>query len=404
MAQTSVPPFQITATGPVAPAEQDIFNGVMADMNAAFGGNMNTDPTTPQGQLGTSHAAIIGDANDALLQIVNGVDPAFSSGRMQDAIGRLYFMTRIAAVPTSVTCTCIGLAGTVIPAGALALAVDGNQYSCTSGGTIPSGGSISLQFQCVTKGPISCPAGTLNTIYQSITGWDSITNPADGIIGSNVETRAAFEARRQASVASNSRGFNDAMKGALLAIPNVIDAYVFDNDTGATETVNGVTLNASELFVAVEGGDDTAVATSIWSKKSPGAPYYAGANTTVTITAQGYNPPAPTYTVKFVRPTAVPIYFAVTLKNSPQVPANAAALIQAAIISAFSGGDGGPSATIGSTVFASRFYADVAALGSWVNLISIVVGTTSSPSANSVTVHMDQIPAIATGQITVSLV
>jgi len=56
-------------------------------------------------------------------------------------------------------------------------------------------------------------------------------------------------------------------------------------------------------------------------------------------------------------------------------------LVQNAIIGAFAGADGGPRASIGTTLYASRFYAPVASLGSWAQIISIEIGSNNSPSA-----------------------
>ncbi|NPC88160.1 hypothetical protein HNH97_04430, partial [Gluconacetobacter entanii] len=47
------------------------------------------------------------------------MDPAFASGRMQDAIARIYFISRKAATATVVSCVCAGAAGTVVPSGTL---------------------------------------------------------------------------------------------------------------------------------------------------------------------------------------------------------------------------------------------------------------------------------------------
>src|ERR1019366_9461259 len=77
----------------------------------------------------------------------------------------------------------------------------------------------------------------------------------------------------------------------------------------------------------------------------------------------------------------LPIAFAVKIFASTGVPANAAALIQAALISAFNGGDGGPRAKIGSTLFASRFYASIATLGSWAQIISLLIGSANNSDA-----------------------
>ncbi|WP_046901589.1 hypothetical protein [Gluconobacter oxydans] len=93
-ATTSVPAASLTDAGFVAPAETDILAGVLADITAALGGNVNQALTTPQGQLAQSETAIIGDCNDRILSVFNGIDPRTASGRMQDAIGFIYFLTR----------------------------------------------------------------------------------------------------------------------------------------------------------------------------------------------------------------------------------------------------------------------------------------------------------------------
>lgn len=378
---TAVPVPTFGANGFVAPLESAVLAGVQTDINAAFGGNLNPALETPQGQLASSMAAIIGDANNQFLALANGVDPAYATGRMQDAIGRIYFIERIPPQPTVVQCNCIGLAGTVIPVGATAQATDGNLYTATSTGTIPVGGTLSLQFACVLTGPIACPATSLNQIYQMIPGWDAISNPADGVLGNVVESRVDFERRRQQSVAVNAAGTLPSIIANVLQVPGVVDAYATENPTASSVTVGGQTIAANSLYVAAYGGDPNAVATAIWQKKAPGCGYTGSTTVTVTDSNSGYVVPYPTYSVSFQIPAATPILFLVKIANSALVPSNALALIQAAIINAFSGADGGPRARIGSTIYASRFYAGVSTLGAWASIVSIKMGWTGAPAA-----------------------
>src|SRR5262252_6297603 len=140
MATTNVPAPTFGPTGFVAPAESDILAGVQADINAAFGGGLNPGLSTPQGQLASSMAAIIGESNDSFLAIANGVDPAFATGRTQDAIARIYFLSRNPSLPTVLQVQCNGLAGVVIPVGATITDNSGNTYSCTTQGTIQASG------------------------------------------------------------------------------------------------------------------------------------------------------------------------------------------------------------------------------------------------------------------------
>ena len=201
---TSVPTITFADTGITLPAGSDILAGRMADINDAFGGGVNQSLTTPQGQIAQCDSAIIEDKNANIAEIVNQVNPDYSSGRWQDAIGRIYFMDRIAAVGTVVTGTCVGLVGTVIPIGSQAQDNSGYIYSSITEGVIGEAGTVDVDFQCVTTGPIACPAGTLTTIYRSVYGWDSVTNTDAGTLGVDVESRADFEFRRKNSVAANA--------------------------------------------------------------------------------------------------------------------------------------------------------------------------------------------------------
>lgn len=399
---TSVPAPTFGPDGFSAPDESDILDGVMADVNAAFGGNMNMDITTPQGQLSSSMTAVIGDCYDQFLELSNGVDPDTAAGRMQDGIAQIYFIDRDPAQPTSVVATCIGLSGTPIPVGAKAQATDGNVYLCTQAGEIPVGGSIDLTFACNLTGPIACPADQLNKIYQQIPGWDTINNASDGVIGNVVESRADFENRRRQSVALNSNGSPAAVRGAVLSVTNILDAYVVDNPLGTPATVGGVELLANSLFVCAAGGAAQDIANAIWSKKGPGCNYTATTFVTVNDT-DGYTPPYPSYQVGFNVAASVPIFYLVQITDDPSLPANITTLVQNAIIAAFTGADGGQRARIGRTVLASRYYAGVEAIDPSVELLSIQVGTVTA-NANFVSININQIPTISAANIAVTLV
>ena len=379
MSGTSVPTIQFTNTGFVAPAESAIVTGLNADNNAAFGGNLNPAAKTPQGQLATSTAAMLGDCYDQETLLFNGVDPAYASGRMQDAIGRIYFLERDPAQSSVLQIACGGLVGVVLPVGALINDPSGEQWLCTEAGIIPPSGTITLSFASMDMGPIPVPATV--AIYQSIPGWNTVA-VVSGVLGNVVEGRAAFEARRQATVAANGAGFLPAIAGAVAKVPGVIDYYVTENFTGSPVTVGDVTLVANSLYVCVAGGAAAAVAQAIWTKKNPGCNYTGNTSVTVYDTNSGYSPPYPSYTVTFQTPTPAPICMTVSIKNSPQVPSNAAALIQAAIGSAFIGADGGTRARIGSEIFASRYYPGVAMLGSWAQIVSLLIGTNAAPTVD----------------------
>lgn len=402
---SSVPAIQFTSTGVIIPSEADVLAGVQADIDAAFGGGLNPALETPQGQLASSQAAVIGDKNAEIALIVNQVDPQFSDGRWQDAIGRIYFLTRKPATSTSVLCTLGGVPGTIIPAGTLAQDVDGNTYTSTGAATIGASSTVTQEFQNIVTGPIPCAAGALNRVYQAIPGWDTITNAADGTIGHDVENRTDFEARRKNSVALNARSTPSAIYANVFAVDNVLDCYVIDNPTNATVNVGATNypVVAHSVYVAVVGGLDADVAAAIWERKDVGCDM--NGNTSVTVTdSSGYNYPAPTYTVKFQRPSALAIKFAVQIVNNPLLPADIATQVKTAIIARFNGTDGTTRERIGSVVLASRYYGAITGLGNNnLALLSVLIGT-SSPTLGSVAVGIDQQPTLSASDITVTLV
>jgi len=400
---TNVPAITWVNGSPVIPSQQAILAGVQTDINAAFGGGVNPALQTPQGQLAQSEAAIIGDKNNQIAYIANQVNPSTASGIWQDAIGEIYFITRIPGAGTVVNATCVGAVGTVIPVGAVAKDNNGYLYTAITSGTIPSTGSITIEFQNQTQGPIACAPGALSIIYTAIAGWNTVSNPTAGALGNLVESRAAFEARRAASVAKNSVNSVQSIYGVVAAIPNVIDVVVVDNPLGTTVNYGPTSypLAPHSICVSVAGGTSSAVAQAIWSKKPPGCAY--NGNTSVTVYDTNYATPVP-YTVTYLVPSSVPIYFNIEIQNNPFLPSNIVQLVQNAVIQSFNGEDGGTAVGIGSTSYSGRYYANINAINPNVNVIEVYLGTTSSPSTLLVSMGIDQLPTLTAGNILVTLV
>ena len=405
MPNTAVPDVSFTLTGLVLPQEADILAGVQADQQTAFGGGLNPSLETPQGQLASSLTAIIGAKNDLFAEYVNQVDPDVADGRMQDAIARIYFIERLPATPTVVAVLCTGLPGVVIPAGARVQASDGTLYAATDGGVIGAGGNVTLSFAATTTGPIACGVGMISTIYQAIPGWDTVTNAAPGVVGSDIESRSDFEYRRKQSVALNARGSLQSIYAAVFDVEGVTDVYVAENVLSTNLVLPGgtITMVPHSVYVAAVGGLGLDVATAIWEKKSVGADY--NGNTTVNVTdPSGYAPPLPTYAVKFQRPPSLPIKFAVQIANIAGLPSTIVADTKAAIIAAFNGQDGGPRARIGSTLYASRYYNPVSNIRvGYIEILSLLLGAVT-PTLPALALDPAFVPTLQESDISVTLV
>ena len=464
---TNVPALTIGPTGAVLPDASAILAGRQADLQAAFGGALAPALNTPQGQIASSDAAIVNDAYATFASLVAGIDPASSSGRLQDGIARFYFLSREAAQSTVVVLSCLGLTGTPIPINAKAKDRAGNVYLCTQAGTIPSGGTIDLTFACAVTGPIAAPAGYVDEIYQAIPGWDDCVNADDGVLGNVVESPADFEYRRAQSVAKNSIGQTGSVLGAVLDLDGVLDAYALENPLGVvsgadfTASIAGNVLDVSEIaegtieqgqmllgaiegtvitgvltgtggigtytvsipqtlgsgalssapggvrmaphsiYVAAFGGTAADIADAIFRKKNPGCGYNGTTVVNVQDTNPAYSPPYPIYAVRFQVPDPTPVKFAVSMQNNGAIPADALAQIKGAMHAAFNGTDGGKKARIAGPVFASRFYAGIAALGPWALIYKIQVGIDAA-TQDSILMRADQIPTLSDSDIVIT--
>ena len=405
MSTSNVPSLTITDAGVSVPQTSDVLNGVLSDLNNAFGGNLNiTNVGTPQGYLAENITNYLTTYNAAITYLLSQIDPLYAEGRWQDAIGRLYFMTRNPATATVVNAQLIGSPGVTLAPGLIAS--DGT-YNYVSLGyvTFSSGGTGSVQFACQTLGAIPCSANSLTKIVQAVAGWDAVNNSSAGVTGNDIENRVDFEYRRQQSIASNANSTQQSVIGAVANVSGVLDCYIYENFTNAAVVVGATSYSvpAHSIYVAVVGGTDAAVANAIFTKKSVGCGMSGNTTVAVTDTSSLANP-KPSYNITFERPSGLPIYFAVNIGNHPMVPANITALVKAAITATFNGQDGNDRARIALDIYASTFYQGILAISPYVKLVSILIGTTSSPTANEVLVGIDKVPTLDASNIVVNLV
>lgn len=389
---TSVPSIEFTAVGFVAPAQSAIVAGMFTDWNAGFGGNLNPALNTPQGQIISSTSAILGNANDQFCSLVNQMDPALATGLMQDAIGYIYFIQRLPAEPTEIVVACGGEPGVVIPVNAYVQDSSGNLYFNTNQVVIAGNGTVNAQFEATVTGPIAVPASV--TLYTIVPGWNTVT-VVSGAVGNLIEGTTQFELRRQASVAVNAQSTISTIYANVLAVPDVLAAFVIDNPLSTSVTIQGVTIPPNSLFVCTAGGNPNDIALAIYNKKPVGCGYFSGNQT---INVQDPNPiyegAGPFTPVSFETAIGAAICFNVTLyspSTNTQVPSNVQALVAAAIQAGFTGTDGfnnggfnpAPSAAgIGSVIIAKTPYVlDVSNLGAWAKVIDIEIGCSLYPGA-----------------------
>lgn len=392
-------------TGLYADEIQDVRRTVQQDWIAAFRRDgrpeLNVEPETPAGQLVDSQTAAIVDKDNEVLFLANQFNPETAEGIWQDALAKIYFLTRKIAQSSEASCLCSGLAGTVIPAGALIRGSEDNtQWACAASVTIPASGSVTARFVCRNSGPVVAGPNTLTRIVTVTPGWDSVTNPAAAVTGRNEETRTELEARRHASVAANARGSVAALYGALADLEDVIDLVVLENTGNDPVEKWGVSIPGHSVFISILGGGDIDIARTIYEKKDAGCG--TAGNSTVTYQDMSL-PGAPIYSYNIERPNALSFGVKATIRLTASTRQDIARRIKDAVLADFNGrGTGGnPRAGMAQTIYASRFYCPVIEAGVQ-SLVGIEV--TAGPGgvwADSVTVRADQSPVLDENDILV---
>lgn len=390
--------IKINTTGVIIPDTEDIYNKIADEWNAIFGGKMQTDPSTPQGQMITSLVAEIDNKNRLLNYFINQINPKTNEGIWQDAIADIFFLERKGAESSSVVCQCTGLAGTIIPSGSLVKSSNGDLFSAVGNITININGTADGTFGSVDKGLIPVVSNTINEIVSTISGWDSVNNISAGSIGRLEETRLEFEERRKKSVAKNSKSTIASLYARLGDIVNVLDVYCISNRENTQIQKDTIVIKPHSVYCCVLGGLTEDIATVIENTISAGDDTTGNTSYNVILEENGVED-----IINFQRPNPFDCKIIVNLQSTSTTPVGIQQKIKDIIFDDFYGIDGDTTRVgIGETVYASRFYRGIAEIEG-ISIISIKIDTTSGSGEDYVYIPIHQYGALDKNNIEVNI-
>lgn len=271
----------IDSSGIHAPTFDVVLAYVQQTYQSIYGADIVIDPDTQDGQLLAVFATLISDNNSACVAAFNSFRPAAAVGVGLSSIVKINGIARQVATASQATVSLVGTAGTIIPVGSLIgdnLNLNTTWFIINGPITIPYAGTIDVTVTCQTLGAVTASAGTLTQILTPVPGWQSANNANAAIVGQPVETDAALRRRQTQSTAIPAVSVLESIEGNLLALPGVVRARVYQNDTGATD-VNGIPPRS--ISAVVDGADSVAIARTIARTKSPGVPTYGNILVTV---------------------------------------------------------------------------------------------------------------------------
>lgn len=444
--------FGLTPEGLVIPTLQEVRDWINAKVWATISPTLDLSDGSLEGQI----IGIVAEAIHKVYQLNEATYSAFDPDKAVDAaLDAICILTgtkRRGATKSATILTFTGDPATVVPSGtgaripggaqfdtteagalvavsawapATTYALDvrvtngGNVYQCTLGGiSAGSGGPSStdpLDFAhadgtatwrylgagtaaddvaaaATVTGPTVANAGTITEIATPVGGVDGVVNVTDATVGRNQMTNAELRVLRELELARPGTSPINAIRAALLELDGVTSAFVFNNPSD--NTVDGMPPHSVEAMV--QGGDDQEILDCLLANVAAGIQTHgqgAGAVTGTATDSQGIS-----HTVKFTRPSDVPIYIAITLtKESGVYPADGDAQVEQAIV------DFGAQLAAGKDAVAWQLGAQAIKVAGVINVTACYIGTAPAPGSSATIVISPRERAVySTDRITVT--
>ena len=387
--------FGISTTGFKRKRLDQLLEELNDEVKSIFGNNFNVSPESPDGQIN----GVISESNANLWEIAeesyNAYNPSSSSGVSLSNLVQLNGITRAEATPSSSILTLTGDSSTVIPVGSLVSTNDTKvQFITESEVILDGGGNGTVKANANITGPIIALASTITVIDTPITGWSTVTNSLDAIIGTDEETDPELRSRRERSVARDAQAIVDAIFAEVRAVSGVTQTAVLENDT---DTVDGNGLPPHSVHVIAVGGDDQDIGEAIFIKKTLGATPFG------TTTVQVLDDQNIQHSMSFSRPTEIDIFVVVNLTTFSGYPSDGDDQIKQAIVD-YANGDliEGRGFSLGEDVIHSQIYTPINSIqGHTVDSMFIKISSPADQTAD-ITISITEISKFTITNITVN--
>ena len=245
--------------------------------------------------------------NNAL--VANQINPNQSFGTFFDSLWGLTDGQRAAQTQSTVQILCTGVAGTTIPFNSRVTDSQNVIWRASNNFVIPVGGSVSASFRAEEFGAIAAAPNTLTTILDGTLGWETANNPVSATLGLVTQSDQAAKLQRKNQLALQGNSTSLAISSNVSAVEGVKSLSFRENRTDATKVIDGVSLVARSIWVAVDGGTDEDIALAIVNSKSGGSDWNGAVAVPVTDPTSGQ-----VSTVNFDRPVDVPVVTRITVR------------------------------------------------------------------------------------------
>lgn len=357
-------PFELTNTGLSIQTFQEVYDEIADGYRAAYGSDIDLSPNTPDGQRVGIEAKAAHDLQVFAQDLYSSFDPDLAGFDALNRVIKLAGITRRPATRSTWDVTVTTDRALTLETGYTIKDSIGQNWILTAPVSVSAGSTV-VTFRSETFGAITGTAG--DTLEQDtiVLGVTALAAPSDATVGIEEETDAELRLRRSKSLQNASYSTVGGLFAKLANLPGVTDLAVYENDQKTDDPVTGITANT--VWAVVEGGAASEIVEAITKNKT------AGCNTkgavsgvfSETVIRPDGSEFIITHTMRFDRPTEVPVYVKVNAtRKQSGVPIDPALIAQRIAAEAFN---------IGDNLVASQLYAGGYQAGSGFILTDLLV-------------------------------
>jgi len=383
--------------GFILPTPDEIVSSINTSILGSTNPNLDLAPNQPMGQVIGAFAAQLALAWQALQTAYNGFNPDAAEGFLLDALSALTGTLRPQATPSTVVCQMVLAANTTVPAGSL-INVSGSPattFALQVDVIGTTAGTYLGTFASTALGPVAANASTLTVITNPVSGWTSVTNPANATPGTNIADDTQLRSVRTAELDAGGSGTPDALQAAMSEIAGVLQCYVLENRTNATD-VNGLPPHSFEVIIydsPTSPVSDSLIAQTIWNNKPAGVRATGAVTDGIAFDSQGN-----LHNIPFSRVTVLTLYANLSIVTNANFPANGIVAVKNAIATWAAANLG-----VGAEVVALAIKAAALTVAGVVDVPLLQMDLTASPTdTGNITISQFQIVSVVQSNILVN--
>lgn len=380
-------------TGVIIQSLSDILDERETKLKEKLGSDFVISGDSPIGNLQLADADRELAIQELILYLAAQMNPDTAEGIWLDYICALNNIYRKQPTYTKIPITVTGTSGTAIEAGGITIVDETTDryYINTLAFTIGITGTIDVTFNCTDYGEVQASSSSTYSIKTPISGVTAIefTSGGSTTVGTDIESDSHLRARREQELEGRASSTLASIKVVVKEVDNVEYVQCYENDT--LSTVDGIPGKAFE--VVVKGGNDTAIAQAILSKKPVGIQAYGS-----TITESVEDDEGNIFNIGITRPTDVPIAINIVALVDDAQPTSWSNSIKEDLVIKFKS-----TFDVGDEIYTYPLYS---ALSNYTNILNIetfqVKKVSGSTWSDSVTVGNREVGSLSIDNITIT--